>query len=337
MIQIPLDTVFSKIKEKAELTDAQIEEKIRQKLDQLSGLISREGAVHIIANELGVKLYEQLSGRMKISKVLAGMRDIELVGRVAQIFNIKEFQRNDATSMVGSFVLGDETGTLRIVCWGEKAKTLRELKQDMIIKISNAYVRENNNKKEVHCNDRTRIVLEPAGETVAELSLRRAEAVRKNLSELTDSDVNVEVLGTIVQVFDPRFYNTCPECRKKLFEEDGTYNCPVHGKIKANTGYVLNLMLDDGITTMRAVLFNQQVEQLISKTHEEMVNYKTKPDLFEAVKTDLLGEYIKVRGKVQKNTMFERTEFIVNTVLPRPDPQEEIERLKEQPVNNGQI
>lgn len=336
MIKIPLESVFSKIKEKAGLSDEQIEERIKQKLDQLSGLISREGAAHIIANELGVKLYEQLSGRMKMNKILAGMRDIEVVGRVAQIFDIKEFQRNDATSMVGSFVLGDETGTVRIVCWGEKAKTLRDLKQGMILKISNAYVRENNNRKEVHCNDRTRIILEPEGEAVAELNLQK-EAIRKSLSELADNDVNVEVLGTIVQIFDPRFYNTCPECRKKLFEDAGSYSCPVHGKINANTGYVLNLVLDDGNTTMRAVLFNQQVEQLISKTHEEMLNYKANPDLFEAVKTDLLGEYIKVRGKVQKNLMFERTEFVVNAVMPKPDPQEEIERLKEQQKGNSQL
>ncbi len=330
MIRIPIEEVISKIKTKTGLTDDQIEEKIKQKLDQLSGLVSREGAAHITANELGVKLYEQVSGRMKINKLLTGMRSVEIIGKVMQIFEIREFQRNDGLGMVGSFIAGDETGTTRIVCWGEKAKILKELKPDIVIKIIDAYVRENNRRKELHCNDKTKIILNPKDETVGEVQTTRFETIRKKLSELKENDSNIEILGTIVQIFDLRFYDVCPECRRKVAETEGRYICQTHNKVTPGAGYILNLVLDDGTATMRVVLFNQQIEKLISKTSEEMLNYKTNPDLFENVKTDLLGEYVQFMGRIQINAMFERPEFMVNEVMPNPDPEEELKRLKKE-------
>ena len=85
MIKIPKDMIISKIKEKTKLTDAQLQTKVKDKLDQLSGLISEEGALHIIANELGVKILED-PGKLQIKNVLAGMRNVEITGKVMKIF-----------------------------------------------------------------------------------------------------------------------------------------------------------------------------------------------------------------------------------------------------------
>ena len=117
MIRIPFEDIVTKIKEKTGLSEQDITSKVEQKCTQLSGLVSKDGAAHIIANELGVKLIES-GGRQKIKDVIAGMRSVEILGKVTQIYEAKEFKRSDGTpGKVGSFVLGDETGTLRIVCW----------------------------------------------------------------------------------------------------------------------------------------------------------------------------------------------------------------------------
>ena len=50
MIKVPLSTIIEKIKENSNLTIDDINSKIKEKMDQLSGLISDEGAAHIIAN-----------------------------------------------------------------------------------------------------------------------------------------------------------------------------------------------------------------------------------------------------------------------------------------------
>ena len=70
MINVPLSTIKEKILENTDLTEEQLSDKIKEKLDQLSGLISEEGAAHIIANELGVKLL-QTSGKLEIKNILA--------------------------------------------------------------------------------------------------------------------------------------------------------------------------------------------------------------------------------------------------------------------------
>src|SRR3989338_8932513 len=110
MIKIPYEEIVLKINER-----------IEKKMKQLSGLISKEGAAHIVANELGAKIFEQLSGRLQIKNILTGMRDVETVGKVLQVGDTREFMRGDALSKVASILIGDETGTIRAVLWGSQA------------------------------------------------------------------------------------------------------------------------------------------------------------------------------------------------------------------------
>ena len=70
MIKLPLEEIIYKIKEKTSLSDHDINQKIDDKLVQLSGLISRHGAAHIIANELGVNLFEAVTGTLQINRLL---------------------------------------------------------------------------------------------------------------------------------------------------------------------------------------------------------------------------------------------------------------------------
>ena len=112
MIKIPFETIISKIREKTGLTEEEIDNKITEKLKQLYGLISKEGAAHIVANELGIKLFESVSGRLEIKNIMPGMRNVETVGKVMQIFEAKGFITENRSGKVGSFILGDETGTV---------------------------------------------------------------------------------------------------------------------------------------------------------------------------------------------------------------------------------
>src|ERR1041385_3396495 len=101
MIRIPLPDVLARLREKTGLSDTDLLAKIDAKCAALSGLISKEGAAHIIANELGVKLLESTG---KIKDLLPGMRSAEVLGRVTQIYEIRDFQRADGSAgKVGSF------------------------------------------------------------------------------------------------------------------------------------------------------------------------------------------------------------------------------------------
>ncbi|MBU1704973.1 MAG: DUF2240 family protein, partial [Nanoarchaeota archaeon] len=170
MLQVPLDQIIEKIKEKSGLSEQDIKKKIDDKLKQLSGLISKEGAAHIIANELGIKLFEQTSGKLQVKNILAGMRDVEATVKVTNVFPITEFSRKDGTpGKVGSFIAGDETGTIRFVLWNEQTNLLDQLAPNTIIKIVGGYVKENQGRKEIHVNDRSKLLINPGGETIGDI------------------------------------------------------------------------------------------------------------------------------------------------------------------------
>jgi len=56
LIKIPLPEILKKIESKTGMNEAEIRAKIEQKIKDLSGMVSEEGAAHIIANSLGIKL-----------------------------------------------------------------------------------------------------------------------------------------------------------------------------------------------------------------------------------------------------------------------------------------
>jgi len=328
LFKIPLDDIINTIKKKSNITEEEINTRIEKKLKQLSGLISKEGAAHIVANELGVKLFDQYTGKVQIKNILTGMRDVETVGKVQQTFDIRDFQTETRSGKVGSFVLGDETGTIRVVVWGSQADDISQLNKDTIIKIKSGYVRENQGRKEIHLNDRSKLIINPPGEKVGEV--KPFTVKRKKINDLQETDENIELLATIVQVFEPRFFEICPECNKRLKQVEGSFICETHKNITPEYSYVLNLVLDDGTETIRTVFFRNQLENLLNKNKEQILVYKNNPEKFEEIRTSLLGNIIKVNGRVTKNTMFDRLEFITNRVFPNPDPKEEVERLKKE-------
>lgn len=323
MIRIPLADMLVRIKEKTGLSDEDINKKIDDKCAQLSGLISKEGAAHIIANELGVKLIEN-SG--KIKDLLPGMRNADVLGRVTQVYEVRHFQRADGSGgKVGNFMVGDDTGVIRIVCWGDKADILSQLNTGQSIKLTNGTVRENQRGyKEVHLNDHSKINLTPS-ENVPEV---KSGAQRKQLKDLNENEDQVEILGTIVQVFDPKFFEVCPQCSSRLKDIEGQWACDEHASVTPDYSYLVNVFVDDGTENMRVVMFRNQAEKLLGKTKDEMIAYRIAPDTFEPMKTELLGEQFVFTGRVRKNTFFNRLEFIANNVK-KANPEAELKRIEQ--------
>ena len=328
MLKIPYEEIVLKINEKTKMTAAEIEDRVEKKLKQLSGLISREGAAHIVANELGVKVFEPLSGKLQIKNIITGMRDVETLGKVLRVYELKEFSNETRSGKVASMLIGDETGTIRVVMWGAQAENVVNLEQGFVVKVIGAYVRENNRRKELHLNERSQLIVNPQGETVNEVFAGKIGS-RKEIKELNENDNEVELLGTIVQVFDLRFYEVCPKCSKRAKPSVDLFECSEHGNVIPNYAYVLNAVLDDGTETIRCVFFRNQLERLLNMTQEQLLKFRNNPADFEAVKNDLLGTIVKLNGRTNKNSMFNRLEFVAQNVDINPNPEEELKRLQE--------
>ena len=329
MIKMPLPLIVEKIREGTGLTEQDILSRVDEKLNQLSGLISKEGSAHIIANELGVKLFDQVQGRLQIKNILAGMRDVEAVGKVQHTSPITVFTRKDGNQgKVANVVIADETGSIRVVLWGSHADTISSINKDAILKVSSGYIRENNGRIEIHLNEKSSIVIDPEGEKVGDIAAPIAK--RKHIADLKDTDLDIEILAHVVQVFEPRFFETCPTCGKRARPLGSGFFCEAHQEVTPVYSFVMTAVLDDGTETLRAVFFRKQAEEFLKMGSESILNFRNSPEGFAPVKSALLGNYIKIVGKAKTNEMFNRLEFICTSVLPDPDPKEELERLKSQ-------
>ncbi len=329
MYKVPLAELKEKIVKSGKLSSLELEEKIKEKINELSGLISEEGAAHIIGNELGIELISAVSAqKLKVKELYSGMRNVSVAGKVLQKYEPRTFVKGEKQGKVCSLIIGDETGTIRVVFWNEQVDLLPDVSADDIILVKDAYVRENNGGKEVHLGSKGYIEINPEGETVEVVRKSSRTYERKKIEELKDVEDAAEIVGTIVQVFDPRFFYTCPQCGKRVVESDGSFNCTEHGAVAGQISYVLNAVLDDGTGMIRGVFWKNQTNHLLGKDETQVAAYKEELPLFEDVKTDLLGEQFKLLGKVHRNEMFDRLEFNVQ-IVEKASAQEELLRLEQ--------
>jgi replication factor A1 len=329
MINIPLPQIKERISQKTGLSLDEINQKIKSKLRQLPGLISEEGAAHIVANELGVKLFD-IGEKLQIKNILAGMRNVDVVGKVLQKYELREFNKENTSGKVANLLIGDETGVVRVVLWHKQAELINQLTEGDVVKIRGGYVRENNNRKEVHLSEMSKLIINPPDVTVEVKPYAPPVSTRKQIAEIKEDDANVEILATIVQVFDMNFFEVCPQCSKRVRLRDEGFMCQTHGKVVPEYNYVLNLYLDDGSDNIRVVFWRQQAEELLGMAKDQVMSFKDDPSKFEPLKTELLGNIIKVSGRANKNQNFDRIELIASKVDKNPNPDEEIKKLKEE-------
>ena len=317
LMGLSYEEIIEKIKEKG-FNEDDIDGKIKQKLDQLSGLISKEGAAQIIANELGIKIFRDV-GKLKIKEIRSGMRDIEVDGKVVNLFEVRSYKNAKREGKVASFILGDETGQIRIVLWDDgqiKKIEDKEIKEDGVIKIKNTYCRDNNGFKELHLNSRSELILNPEGVSIENVSANNftPDFSHKPISELKTEDRNVILRGTIVQIFDPRFYEICEKCGKRAMMENGLYKCADHDAVGVKYASVLNFFLDDGTENIRVVCFRDAAAKVIGVSEDEFGKVKDNPGEFEKYRNGVLGKQLEITGRASMNDMFNRLEFVANGV-----------------------
>ncbi len=331
MINVPFDVMASKIVEEASISREELDKRVSQKLEQLSGLISREGAAHIIANELGVNLLEA-KGLLKIKDLVPGLKGVTINAKVIRKYEPRSFSNEKRSGRLARFLVGDDSGIVMVVLWNDQVDVHEKIKENDVVRIKDCYVKDNNGRAEIHLNESAGLEINPEGVQVeAKPAPQQGKRDRKKISELSENDSDVEIFATIVQVFDPKFFEVCPECNKRAKKDENSNNfaCAEHGEVKPSYGVVLNMFVDDGTDNVRVVLWKNQVLALLGVEEQKLLSYKDAPESFEEFKTDLLGLMVKLVGRVNKNEMFDRLEFIAGLVFKDVNPEEEIKKLDE--------
>ena len=331
MINVPFDVLADRIVKEAGISRGDLDSRVDSKLEQLSGLISREGAAHIIANELGVNLLKA-DGLLKIKDLLPGMKNVKISGRVVRKYEARSFQNEKRSGRLARFLLGDDSGVTMVVLWNDHVDLLEKFKEGDVVRLGDCAARENNGRVELHLSDSGSLSVNPEGVEV-KAAPQRGERVRRKISELKEGDSEVEVFATVVQVFDPKFFEVCPSCNKRVRKDESSnaFKCVEHGEVKPAYGVVLNLFVDDGSDNIRVVLWRSQVAALLCVDDEKIDSFRESQGSFEDFKTDLLGLMAKFVGRVSKNQMFDRLEFVAGLVFRDVDPEEELKNVEGSP------
>ncbi len=308
--------IIGLIAKNAKMTPKDVIKEVEDKELEFSGMVSREGAIFLIAREHGIDLLEPKQQTTKIKDIVAGMSNVSFFGKITGIGDVREFKTDKGEGKVASIFLGDETGTIRMSLWNEKTEALKKIQKGDILEITGAYTKEDNrgtpearigkggNLRKTSKDEEIKI------ETVAFNNTDAARTEAKDFDSAQERD-NVSAKAYIVHIYDRQIlYHMCPECRKKL--QNGS--CNEHGKVEPSKFMVLSCILDDGTSTMNAAFFNKGVESILGKSAEEIEKTITEKGALELVKgANLLGQEIYISGFVKKNSFTGRLEVSINS------------------------
>ncbi len=137
-----LDEVLSR---RPELTRNQIMEQIQvKKRDVGAGFLTDQGALFLIAGELGVQLKHMTSTDLTLKDIYAGANDITIVARVLGVYPISEYKRKDGgVGRYRKLSLFDKDNVARLTIWedNQDAIKLEGISLDTPVRVSNGYVK----------------------------------------------------------------------------------------------------------------------------------------------------------------------------------------------------
>ena len=140
------EELISKLLEKVpELSRSVIEERINEKKEKVgAGYLTDQGAIFLVAADLGVSLEQTQKSEVAIKDLYIGAKEVTLESRVLNISPTKQFTKKDGSSFsLRTITVYDNNSTASVKLWDEKANLpgLEELKPGDLIKIIKAYVK----------------------------------------------------------------------------------------------------------------------------------------------------------------------------------------------------
>ncbi|WP_048056421.1 single-strand DNA-binding protein Rpa [Methanocaldococcus fervens] len=237
--------------------------------------------------------------------------DINLIAQVVEDYGINEIEFDDNIRKVRNLMLEDGTGRIRLSLWDDLAEM--DIKEGDIVEVLHAYAKERGDYIDLAVGRYGRIIVNPEGVEI--------KSNRKFIADVEDGET-VEVRGAVVKILsDSLFLYLCPNCKKRVVEIDGVYNCPICGDVEPDEILRLNFVLDDGTGTLLCRTYDKRVERMLKMNREELKNLN-----MEMVEDEILGEEFVLYGNVRE----ENDELImVVRRVSDVDVEKEIKILKE--------
>ncbi|MDC0200000.1 single-stranded DNA-binding protein [Candidatus Nitrosopelagicus sp.] len=192
------EELISKLLEKVpELSRSVIEERINDKKEKVgAGYLTDQGAIFLVAADLGVSLEQSQNPEVTIKDLYIGAKEVTLESRVLNISPTKQFTKKDGSSFsLRTITVYDNNSTASVKLWDEKANLpgLEELKPGDLIKIIKAYVKSDlTGAPTINIGSGASIETSESKSDIASIDSRIT-----NVSEIKDDERDLIVSGTL--------------------------------------------------------------------------------------------------------------------------------------------
>ena len=192
------EKLLEKIQEqKPELTRQDIDDKIKQKMEKIGpGYLTNEGALFLIAGDLGISLKQNLKTEIGLKDIYVGAKDVSVESRILNISPTKQFSRKDGSPfLLRTMTVYDNDSAVSVKLWDEKANLpgIEDLKPGDLIKIIKAYVKSDlNGSPTLNVGSGSNIE-----STNKESSIRAVDELTIDASEVKENQSNLVVSGRI--------------------------------------------------------------------------------------------------------------------------------------------
>ena len=192
------EELLEKIQEqKPELTKQDIDDRIKQKIEKIGpGYLTDEGALFLIAKDLGISLKQTLKTEMSLKDIYVGAKDVSIESRVLNISPTKQFSRKDGSPfLLRTMTVYDNDSAVSVKLWDEKANLpgIEELKPGDLIKIIKAYIKSDlNGSPTINVGSGSNIE-----STNKESKIRAVDELTIDASEVKENQSNLVVSGKI--------------------------------------------------------------------------------------------------------------------------------------------
>lgn len=177
-------------------THKEIMNAIELKKTQSNGYLTTEAAARLVAVELGLKNRPSVfSSSININQLIAGFNDVTITGRVLLTKPPKTFSKPQGKGKVARLLIGDNTGTIKVVMWDKKADLAEKIQFGQILKVEHGYIRLSwQGETELHVGERTNVVIAPP---ITEGNLPLPSEFMQTIEEVEESQRRVNLKGTV--------------------------------------------------------------------------------------------------------------------------------------------
>ncbi|MCS7094037.1 MAG: DUF2240 family protein [Candidatus Aenigmarchaeota archaeon] len=305
--------LLDELERKSGISREELRRKIEEKIRELNNLITVEGAIYIVARELGVELPSERR-KIKISSILPGIRRLNFYGRVFRISKIVEFNVGGKKGRVVNLYVGDESGYVKVPLWNDQVDYVDKgkIKIGSVVQVINAFSKEGSfGEVEVSLGANGLIkILDDIKDlpSAEELEQKFSSFERVKIKDVRIG--NAEIVGYVVKVFKASY----------IVETD------------VDKFLYIPTLMDDGTGVIRVIFFRELAEYVLGKSLREVENIP-EDKRSEFVEENLLGKEFVVQGRVRKNELNEKLELVASYVNPLNYTEESYKLMEE--LENG--